>query len=393
MNENDENPDELPPGHFWDSEKAEREYHAIERGIAEAEEQLGRAQLRLGTVLRGVYNQFCLMPGVAVVLGAQRWPYHNDHTIYTRTHADWKYKYLNHALNPYWLPLDGRVSPEQPPAPWQGSLMWQGCLVARSVERETRQGEVVFNQFIGGIDYRDRAMPFSYEGRVERYAPTGDVGISWIEKAVQSAAREAAERYGTLCAGLLDELLQEVHALTGPLGQQIVLTFLPDLCPTNVEEIHRRYCLGPRTKFNKKLLANFLEWPPLTRYEAPKVGARLGLASYKGICWVCCGEWKPYQFPKETLKDVWERVERIEKRLREKIDANVTRTAAHCEDEILLLRRRKGAVRIQHYKPVAYQQFWQAVGESTGQGSIAVPASAGSLQIPQTARSLPGRET
>src|SRR5258708_16883723 len=129
--------EELPGDHFWDLEEAEREYYAIGQALADAqerqEEKLAEPQKRLLTIL-DVYNRFSKTPGVAVVVGRSI-PYPN-----------WERedKELNHALNPYWLPEGGRIDAEEPMAPWQESL------VVQNVEHETCQGEVVFNQFVGG---------------------------------------------------------------------------------------------------------------------------------------------------------------------------------------------------------------------------------------------------
>jgi len=70
-----------------------------------------------------------------------------------------------------------------------------------------------------------------------------------------------------------------------------------------------------------------------------------------------------------------------------------SRDVSSCEDELLLLLRRKGAVRTRHYKPLAYKLFWQAASKSAAQSSIEAPANPGRLQLSQAAQSLPGRET
>jgi hypothetical protein len=57
----------LPDEHFWDSEEAEQEYHAVEQGIAKAEERLKRAQVRLLTV-NAVANRFAGTPGAVSVV-------------------------------------------------------------------------------------------------------------------------------------------------------------------------------------------------------------------------------------------------------------------------------------------------------------------------------------
>ncbi len=324
--------EELPSDHFWDSEEAEQEYDAIGQAIAEAEEKLSEAQSRLLTV-QAVYDSFSGTPGVAAVV--RRFSWEEEESVLNL---------LNEALNPYWLPPEGKFkSYDQSLAPWQGSM------VVQKVESETVRDKVYY----GRHKKRDRAYvqcwrEYSCEKRVEWYTPTGDVGMSGLERSLRYAASPFVTP-NSLYDKSLEEVKQEVYAFICPLSREVVLKFIPDLAPTNIEEI--RYSSGIYKEDVPKR-----EWPLLARYEAPKAGERYGLASYKGICWVCCGRWELHQFPKATLKNVWERIERIEDRLREQI-ADAAKEVVRCEEEIMLLCRRKEKIRILHYKPMIYREF------------------------------------
>jgi len=388
--------DELPPDHFWDSGQAEKEYHAIGRGIAEVEKRLRQAHICLSNALQGIYNHFSHVPGVDGVLKVRGYYdgeglYPGDHARYGRSTDKWAYRYLNYALNPYWLPDPywyptpdevGRYDYREHPAPWQGSL------VVTKVESEPVKAAVGY----GREKYRTGAyvglwIKYSYEKWVGWYAPSGGtVAMSRLEDVLR-LAKQQSPFFTSDYNKLLDEVIQDAHTLVAPLSREVVLKFTPDLGPSNIDEIHL-------SSGYYKVDVPSLSWHTLTRYNAPKVGGRYDLTSYEGIAdWPRCGRWEPYRFPEETLRSVCEGIERIDSRLRERIEALASRDVSSCEDELLLLLRRKGAVRTRHYKPLAYKLFWQAASKSAAQSSIEAPANPGRLQLSQAAQSLPGRET
>jgi hypothetical protein len=346
--------DELPGEHFWDTEAAEQEYHAVEQGIAEAEERLRRAQARLLTV-DTVANRFAGTPGAVSVMRPSLSVFSSDPT-YRNEAIKRDLASLNHALNPYWLPAEGRIHYSQ------SFASWRGCLILRKVESETVQDIVYFGRHKKRSGaYVSLRLPYSYEKRVEWYVPEGDIAISGIEQSLQRARGEL-KTPNALYDKLIVELIQEVHMFAAPLSQQVVLTFHPDLAPTNIDEI---YLSDGEYKKDWPELS----WPPLKKFERPHVGARYSLASYKGIEWPRYGRWEPYQFSPEQLAACRERIGGIDQRLREGVVAEA-REVIRIEEEIRLLRRRKEKIRILHYKPLVYRQFWSV------------------MQIPQNGRML-----
>src|SRR5712692_778978 len=217
----------LLPDYFRDTERAERECRSIEQAIVEAEERLRQLEARHSSFLDVVYLHFTGIPGMPALFGASR-------------SQRGGYEKLSCALNPYWLPQplfwwderwrerwwEGqlRLLPKYPPDPWRGSL------IVASVEQVTCQREAVFFVYVPDT-YIDYHVPFSFEGRVERYIPTGDVGMSRLEMELRSAADLARRQLDRRWAGYLDELIQAVLPLLLPLRQQVVLTFHPDLGP------------------------------------------------------------------------------------------------------------------------------------------------------------------
>ena len=83
-------------GGFWDSEEAEQEYDAVGQAIAEAEERLAEAQSNLLTV-QAVYDSFSGTLGVCHVVRRSSWQ--KEERVLNL---------LNQALNPYWLPSEGK---------------------------------------------------------------------------------------------------------------------------------------------------------------------------------------------------------------------------------------------------------------------------------------------
>ena len=342
--------DELPDDYFLDADEAEQEYYAAGPAIRDAEEKLKLAQARLHTV-QAVYNRFAGTPGVAAVARRSSWD--KEENVLNQ---------LNLALNPYWLPPDGRISPDKPPNQWQGSL------IVQNVESETCRDEVII-LCLQGAGYIDVPVPFSYESRVEQYTMTADARMSKLEKGLREIREEATQSSDALgCKGLLDKLIRQVGDITTLPYLPVVLTFHPDLAPTNIDERKRiRSSIDQSAivrKRHKLPLSYYLEWPPLTKYAAPKPGEYYGLASYKGICWVCHGSWEPYQFPPEELRAVRERIQQIDDRLRERVAA-ATREVKAVEEEIASLRRRRDAVRSQHYPQLVYKELWSEI-QNTG---------------------------
>lgn len=326
--------DELPPNHFWDSEEAEQEYYELGQALAQAQEKqqekLSVPQSRLHTHM-AVYNCFSGVPGVA-----------------------YEDKALSDALNPYWL-RDGRAFCE--------FAQGEGSLIVQKVESETVRETVDYlrNGRYGATDCR---LEYSYEKRVDWYTPTGDAAVSLLEWALLGTRKvfmpplppDEFDCYSSL----LDRIRQELHALIAPLTQQIVLTFSPDLAPTNIE--HIRVSVFDPSKYNKVPRLNY---PYLTRYSAPKAGERFGPASYQGIHWLMCGRWKPHQFSQDQLETVRERIQQIEQRVRKwVVDSNDE--IAQIEEEVNLLYKKRKALRIRYYKPLAYRKFWQAI-QAAGQ--------------------------
>jgi hypothetical protein len=344
---------ELPSDHFWDAEEAEQEYHNVVLGLAEAQERLKRAQARLLTV-DTVANRFAGTPGAVSVLRPSLNIF-NTNPLYRDKAIKRDLAALNHAFNPYWLPSEGRLDYDQSLVPWRG------CLILRNVESETVQDTVYFGREKKRSGaYVQLRLRYSYEKRVEWYTPEGEIGMSGIEKALQRARGEL-KTPNALSDKLILELIEEVHAFTAPLGRQVVLTFHPDLAPTNIEEIHLS---GGIYKEDVPELA----WPPLKTFERPHVGARYGLASYKDIEWPRYGRWEPYQFSPEQLAACRERIEQIDQRLRGQVVAEV-REVVGIEEEIRLLRKRQEKIRILHYKPRSYKAFWSAM-QATGQENV-----------------------
>jgi len=388
----------LLPDYFRDTERAERECRSIEQGIAEAEERLRQLEARHSSFFTVVYNHFTGIPGM---------PSASDR-LHSRQQA---YQKLNQALNPYWLPevLSLRSewqwsrrwdkyrepwNPEYPPAKWQS-----GSLVVQSVEQMTCQRTAVFNLLcVGrhGSYFQDYSVPFSFEGRVERYIPTGDVGMSRLEMELRAASDLARRQLDRRCAGYLDELIQAVLPLVLPLRQQVVLTFHPDLGPAEGEEQLRIHGCDYRhirliNEKNKKFIKSHLTWPPLTKYEPPKIGERYGLASYKGICWVCHGHWEPHRFPQETLTRVWDGIEKIARPLLEQL-AESARKIALCRQEIALLRRRGETLAILYlHPPLISREEWNVVEKRRAASGSGASVN-NQLQVPQDAASLRGRE-
>lgn len=342
---------ELSAGHFWDSMEAEKEYHAVGRGIAEAKEKLKQMQARQLTV-QAVFDRFWDTPGIAAVED-RGISYRYRGTLYGLLEEN-ILDHLNEALNPYWLPDEGGKFEFGYSHGYRHShTPWQGSLVVSKVVSETLQGAAVYGREKKRTGaYVHLRITYSYDKRVEWYTPTGDVGMSGLEHSLRSAA-SPFKTPNSLYDKLLDEVKQEVYAFLAPLCREVVLKFIPDLGPTNVAEIE--YSHGIYKEDDPELV-----WPPLARYKAPKAGERYGLASYKGICWVCCGRWEPYQFPKATLRYVRERIARIFDHLRERI-ANEARQVVRVEEEIASLRRRQDKIRILHYKPDVYKAFWSAM--------------------------------
>src|SRR5947209_1016534 len=166
---------ELPPGHFWDSEDAEQEYHAVVQGIAEAEERLKRAQTRL-LIVDAVANRFAGTPGAVSVMRPDLNTFSSDPT-YRNGAIKRDLASLNHALNPYWLPAEGRIHYSQ------SFVSWRGSLVVAKVENETLQGVVYFGRTKKRSGtYVDLKLPYSYEKRVVWYTPTEEVGMSGLER-------------------------------------------------------------------------------------------------------------------------------------------------------------------------------------------------------------------
>lgn len=345
---------ELPLDHFWDAEKAEQEYHSVERGIAEAETKLEQAHRRLLTV-QAVYDRLWDTPGVAAVeyrgIG-----YRYRGTLYGLLEEK-VLDHLNEALNPYWLPEeDGKFDSyyhSKVPGYSRSHAPWQDSLVAVNVESEPVKAGVGYGREKKRTGaYVSLRIEYSYTKWVGWYSPTGDVGMSVLEHSLRHAASPFTTP-NSLYDKLMDEVKQEVYALLAPLSREVVLKFIPDLGPTNIEEIYLS------DGFYKEDVPK-LSWPPLARYTAPKVGGRYGLATYEGICWICCGRWEPYQFPKATLQAVRERLARIFDHLRERITDAAWAVVA-VEEEIAALRRRQDKIRILHYKPLVYKEFWSAM--------------------------------
>lgn len=344
--------EELPTNYFWDTEEAEKEYYAVGQGLAEAEEKLKRAHARL-LIVQTVYDRFSDTLGVAAVKNrGSKYSYEEESIFNT----------LNLALNPYWLPSEGGKFEfgyshgyRHSHAPWQGSL------VAAKVESETIQDTVYYGREKKRTGaYVHIRITYSYDKRVEWYTPTGDVGMSGLERSLRYAASPFTTP-NALFDKLLEEVKQEIYAFICPLSQQVVLKFIPDLAPTNIKEIYLS------SGVYKEDVPE-LSWPPLAKYAAPKAGERYGLASYKGICWICCGRWEPYRFPDETLRYVRERIVRIFDKLRERINDAVWAVVA-VEEEIATLRRRQKKLRILHYKPLIYREFWSVL-QNTGQQEL-----------------------
>ncbi len=131
--------DELPPGHFWDSEEAKQEYYEVGRRIEEAEQRARAAAIRfhceciLALIFRRAYcrAQYTKM--------FDERDYYRDvnvpgslseetfQTLITRLHDEnWK-KYhdegeierkLYHPLNPWWIPPHDWFSSE-----WAGTSL------------------------------------------------------------------------------------------------------------------------------------------------------------------------------------------------------------------------------------------------------------------------------
>src|SRR5947209_6673781 len=121
--------EELPSDHFWDTEEAEEEYYSVGRAIAEAKEKLSEAQSRQHTV-QAVYDCFSDTPGVRAVVRRSSWE--------TEESA---LNQLNQALNPYWLPEEGKFN-----SYYQALAPWQGSLIVQKVGSETLQGAVGFGR-------------------------------------------------------------------------------------------------------------------------------------------------------------------------------------------------------------------------------------------------------
>jgi hypothetical protein len=157
---------------------------------------------------------------------------------------------------------------------------------------------------------------------------------------------------------LWKEFVQEVSTFIAPLKEQVVLKFYPYLAPTNTREI----CMS--NGVYKKDVPK-LAWPPMAAARLPLVGGRYGLSSYGKICWMCCGRWETYKFPTKQLEACRKLIERITKRLCERIIVT-NKEAVRIKEEIRLLRRRLEKIRILHYKPVVYKEFWSTM-QITGQ--------------------------
>lgn len=398
--------DELPSEHFWDSPEAEQEYHAIGQGIAEAEEQLSKAQGRLH-IDRAIYTRFAAAPGANAVV--RRGIMYSDGSGHIEK-EEWMLDRLNQGLNPYWLPEGGRFEANHANGYSISHAPWRGSLVAVKVESETLQGAVGFGRHKKRSgDYVHLRLTFSYDKRVEWYTPTGDVGMSGMEWSLLNAQERATQaedlslpllekiiQSSALYKKLLEELIREVHTFAASLSQQIVLKFYPDLEPTNIDEIYLS-----DGEYKKDIPQ--LSWPPLAKYKAPKAQERYGLASYEDTCWINCGRWDVYQFPVGQLQAVRKRVERIEERLRERIAA-AFKEVLRIDEEIGLLRRRREKIRILHYKPLIYKELWSLLGVSgmlTGgdraadshtSGRIEAPNSGALLQLPERATSRAEKE-
>lgn len=341
--------DELPPDHFWDSAEAEQEYYELVEAIAQAQEKLqeklSAPQSRLLTH-QAVYNCFSGVPGVAAALSGSS-------TSASREYED---KALSDALNPYWLNQallsqgrDGRAFCE--------FAQGQGSLIVQNVESETFSGTVKYARWIPS-GCTDSWFDYSYEKRVEWYKPIGDAALSLLEWALLGGRKVFTpplppDRTADYSA-LLDGIVQELHTLIAPLTKQIVLTFYPNLTPTNIEYIDVSVSHGkPR-----------LNYPYLARYSAPKAGERYGPASYEGTHWLMCGRWEPHRFPPEELEAVRKRIHQIDDRLRERVDAATSEVKA-VEEEIAALRRRRDAVRTRHYPQLTYEELWSSI-QNTG---------------------------
>src|SRR5713226_7925987 len=391
---------------FWDSAVAEREYNGLSRALEEVlvqrDKKLAEVKSRQAVLqerrstLKSVSITFTSMAGIRAPDGS------------AGSSQQRAFEELNSALNPYWLPEAMSLrsewqrscrtdkyrepwNPEYPPAQWHGNL------VVQSVEQVTFRREAVFFMYCGGWGggyWIDHHVPFSFKGRVDRYIPTGEVGTSTLEWELHAAVRFAAEQSDVPRLRLLKELSQELCALIFPLRQQVLPTFHPDLGPAEGEEqlfIHG--CDYRNRRRYEKEVKSYLKWPPLTKFEAPKVGERYGLASYKGICWVCHGRWELHRFTPGQLEPLRERIRQIGRRLDEQIRQTEREEAArldgllHIEEEIALLRRRMDTIVTLHYRPQTYAEFWQPLEESAEQGQLAAPESTCRLQIPQVAQS------
>jgi hypothetical protein len=331
----------LPGDHFWDSEEAEQEYYAVKRGITEAEEKLKRAQARLHTV-QTVYDRFSGTPGIAAV----------EYRGIALNVLD----QLNEALNPYWLPEGGKFEFGYSSGYRHSHAPWQGSLVAVKVESKPVTAGVGFGREKKRTGaYVHLRIEYSYTKWVGWYTPTGDVGMSVLERSMRDRAYPFSSPNG-LYDKLMDEVKQEVYALLAPLSREVVLKFTPDLGPSNIEEIYLSHGIYKQD-------VPELSWHALTAFRQPTVGGRYALTSYEGICWICCGRWELYQFPKATLRYTKERIERIFDRLRERI-ADCAWAVVAVEEEIAALRRRQNKIRMLHYKPVVYKAFWSAMQAS-----------------------------
>src|SRR6266699_4775099 len=128
--------DELSADHFWDAEDAEKEYHRVERGLAEAGKSLERAQGRLLTV-QAVYDLFSDTLGVAAVENrGSKYSYEEESILNA----------LNLALNPYWLPEGGKFEFGSSYGYRHSHAPWQGSLVAAKVVSETVQDAVYYGR-------------------------------------------------------------------------------------------------------------------------------------------------------------------------------------------------------------------------------------------------------
>jgi hypothetical protein len=324
--------DELPAGHFWDSEQAKKEYYKVEAGLDEAKEKLKQTQARLHTVR-----------AVAAVAAIE--------------YRSIGLNYLNKVLNPYWLPEGGKFEANYSNGYRVSHAPWQGCLVAVKVESEPVKAAVGFGRHKKRTGaYVHGRIEYSYTKWVSWYTPTGDVGMSAMERALRDKASPFASA-NPLYDKLMREVKQEVYALLAPLSRDVVLKFTPDLGPSNLDEIY--FSEGEYKKDWPTL-----SWHALTSFGLSKIGGRYGLASYEGICWICHGKWEPYRFPEETLRNVQEQIARISDRLEKRINDAAWAVVA-VEEEITALRRRQVKIRLLHYKPLIYKAFWSAL-QNTG---------------------------